>query len=136
MTTINSNTVTVRNSAKEVFIWLCDMNNFKVLLPEDKISEWQSDTGQCSFKVQNAILIPLIFVSKNDFDTIHIKSGEKAPFPFTLDVHIKEKGNNECEGHLVFNGELNVFLKMVAERPLQNLFNHIAKRVAEVKSVN
>ncbi|MFZ5553865.1 MAG: hypothetical protein ACOZCO_12185 [Bacteroidota bacterium] len=135
MTTINSNTVTVRNSAKEVHTWLCDMNNFRQLLPEDKISDWQSDTTRCSFKVQNAINIPLVFVSKTDYSLIHIKSGEKAPFPFTLDVHIKEKGENECEGHLVFNGELNVFLKMVAERPLENLFNHIAKRVVEVKSV-
>jgi len=134
MTTINSNTVTVRNSAKEVHAWLCDMNNFKELLPADKISEWQSDTTQCSFKVQNAILIPLIFVSKNDFDLIHIKSGEKAPFPFTLDVHIKAKSENECEGYIEFKGELNMFLKMVAERPLENLFNHIAKRVAEIKS--
>jgi hypothetical protein len=134
MTTIESNTVRVNNSASEVFFYLCDMNNFRELLPQDKISDWNSDTDQCSFRVSGAVIIPLVKISQEEPSLIHIKSGENAPFPFTLDINIKDLADDGCEGNLVFNGEMNAFLRMMAERPLTNLFNHIAGRLAEVKS--
>ncbi len=136
MTTIESNTVTVNRSAKEVFEFLRDMNNFKQLLPQDKISEWDSTVTQCSFRVQGAITIPLVQTGLEEFSKIAIRSGEKAPFPFTLDIHILEKGAQECEGKLVFNGEMNTFVRMMAERPLTNLFNYIAAKLVEIKAAN
>lgn len=132
MTTITSDKVKVNRSAEEIFRFLLDMNNFQQLLPQDKISEFTSSEEHCSFKVQGAITIPLHRVEQTEYSHIHIRSGEKAPFPFTLDVKILVIDESNCEGHLVFNGEMNAFLRMMAERPLSNLFNFIAKRVAEI----
>lgn len=136
MTKIESNTVKVKNSAEEVFLFLRDMNNFYELLPKEKVSDWKADTGQCSFRVQGAVVIPLVQVSTTAFHHIHIKSGDNAPFPFTLDININATGESECEGNLVFNGEMNAFLRMMAVGPLTNLFNYIANKLAEVKSVS
>lgn len=136
MTKIESNTVRVKNSSQEVFTYLKDMNNFYDLLPKEKVSDWKADTGQCSFRVQGAVVIPLVQVSSNEFDHIHIKSGDNAPFPFTLDINIKSLSESECEGNLVFNGEMNAFLRMMAVGPLTNLFNYIANKLVEVKSLS
>lgn len=136
MTTIKSDTVIVRNSAKEIFSYLKDMNNFIALLPQDKISDWQATSEQCSFRIQGAVIIPLVLDTTEEFSKLHIKSGEKAPFPFTLDISITAKSETECEGFLVFNGEMNTFIRLMAEKPLTNLFNYIAKKLVEVKSLS
>jgi carbon monoxide dehydrogenase subunit G len=135
MTTIESNTVRVRNSAEEVFLFLKDMNHFIQLLPQDKVSDWKSTSESCSFRVQGAVVIPLEQVSFTAPNLIHIKSGPSAPFPFTLDINIKSIDEQTCEGNLVFKGEMNAFLRMMAERPLTNLFNFIANKLVEVKSL-
>lgn len=132
-TIIESNKVQINKSAKEVFDYLCDFNNIKNLLPEDKISDWRSDKDSCSFKIQNAAIIPLIKKEVHPNSKIEIVSGEKAPFPFIMEVHLIEKDGG-CECHLYFNGEINVFLKMMVVKPLTNLFNYMADKLKEVHS--
>jgi hypothetical protein len=108
------------------------MNNFIQLLPQDKISDWKSTEKECSFKVQGGIKIPLIYDSVDANSKIHIISGEGAPFPFTLDVHMNEV-DGMVEGFIEFNGEMNMFVKMVAEKPLSNLFNYISEKLVKVR---
>lgn len=129
-TTIKSENRVINASPKEVFDYINDFNNIKDLLPPDKISDWQSDTDQCSFKVQNAAVIPLIKKSVEEPNRINIISGEKAPFPFTLVVHLDTEGD-KTNGHMVFDGEINAFLKMMVVSPLTNLFNYMGKELQE-----
>ena len=132
MTKIESQTVEVKNTQSNVFQYLCDLNNFINLLPKEKISDWKSTRTSCSFKVQGAIEIPLEFVSSTPNSHIHIRSGQNAPFPFTLDIDISSINDNNSTGKVTFNGEMNMFLKMMAEKPLTNLFNYIAQKLGEV----
>jgi len=127
-TIIDSEKVKVNASSKEVFDFLCDFNNIKELLPQDKISDWTSDMDSCSFKVQNAATIPLIKKETTPNTTIDIVSGDKAPFPFTLKINITETGET-CEGFIHFDGEINAFLKMMVVKPLTNLFNYMAHKL-------
>lgn len=133
MTTITSKTVEVPRPTEEIFEYLSDLSNFKELLPQDKISDWEGQEDRCSFKVQKMAIIPLVKESTEKPNLIHIISGEKAPFPFTLDIKLEDV-DGKTKGHMEFNGEMNAFLKMMAERPLTNLFNYIADKLVEVKS--
>lgn len=129
-TIIDSNKVIINASTKDVFEFLIDFNNIKELLPQDKITEWESDKDFCSFKVQNAATIPL---KKNGFvehSKIDVISGEKAPFPFTLEIFISPKGDS-TEGYMHFEGDINMFLKMMVEKPLTNLFNYMTNKLVE-----
>jgi hypothetical protein len=132
-TLIDSEKVSINRSAKEIFDYLSDFNNIKNLLPQDKISDWRSDVDSCSFKIQNAAIIPLIKKEVHPNSKIDIVSGEKAPFPFILEVHITETAEG-CVCHLHFNGEINAFLKMMVVGPLTNLFNYMTKKLKEVHS--
>lgn len=130
-TRIDSDKVKIGKNPETVFNYLCDFNNVRELLPQDKISDWSSTFDQCSFKVQNAAVIPLIKKEVHPNNRIDIVSGEKAPFPFTLTVHIKEDSTG-CECQLHFEGEINAFLKMMVVKPLENLFNYMANRLQKV----
>ncbi len=132
-TKIESKHVEINKSVQTVFDFMKDFNNIKQLLPQDKISDWNSDFDQCSFKIQNAAVIPLVKDSVVEPNTIHIVSGEKTPFPFTLKVTFNELEADKTEAFLNFDGEINAFLKMMVVKPLTNLFNHMA---FELKTVS
>ena len=132
-TNIESNKVTINASQEVVYTFLTDFNNIKALLPQDKISDWNATVDQCSFKIQNAAVIPLVKESVVAHNKINIKSGEKAPFPFTLEVFVNPiDGGEGCEAHMEFEGEINAFLKMMVVKPLTNLFNYMANKMQEV----
>lgn len=127
---IESKKVLVNQKIQEVFDFLKDTNNIQSLLPEDKITDWNSDTTSCSFKVQGGIVISFVQKRLNQPVEIHMESGEKSPFPFTLIVFLEEKGG-QTEGYLKFEADVNMFLKMMIETPLENLFNYMAERLKQ-----
>ncbi len=131
MTTIESKKVTIAKSPQELYAFLQDMNNFKQLLPQDRISDWQSDGASCSFKVQGAATIGLRLAGGTAPGHVRMEATDRSPFPFTLDVHLEQDGGG-TRAWQVFNAELNTFLKMMVERPLKNLFDHIADKMAAI----
>lgn len=128
MTRIESKKVVIHKPAAELRTFLQDMNRFEQLLPEGRISEWQSDGRSCSFKVQGAATIGLALEDGGADGPVRMRSTERSPFPFTLDVHLQEAGGATTAWQ-EFNAELNPFIKMMVEKPLKNLFDHIADRM-------
>ncbi|MEZ4936546.1 MAG: hypothetical protein R2799_03035 [Crocinitomicaceae bacterium] len=129
---IESEKVVVSASRETVFSYVSDMNNIINLLPQDKVSEWQSTQNDCSFKVQNTATISLVKESEEAPGKLFMKSGEKSPFPFTLTIFITEMEGGECEGFIEFDGKVNTFLKMMVEKPLTNLFNYMSNKLKEI----
>lgn len=126
---IKSTQVTINASKEEVFQFLSDAQNILHLLPQDKITNWEADTTSCSFKVQQAATISLIQEELIPSDQIKMRSGEKAPFPFTLTIHFEEGEDGKSSGYIHFDGKVNTFLKMMVEKPLTNLFNYMSDKL-------
>lgn len=127
---LKANTVTVNADRTAIQAFLGDANNIIHLLPQDKVSDFKATEAECSFKVQGGIMISLIQNGTDGLDQLFLKSGEKSPFPFELSIVMAEKGE-QTEGYIEFNGEVNAFLKMMVERPLTNLFNHMSQKLSE-----
>lgn len=132
MTRIESKKVIVNSSQQEVFGFLSDMNNYELLLPKKSISDFKSDKKTCSFKIQKTYKLVLEHVGGTEFNAINIKSGDGSPFKFTLDVDLAEGISTEAQ--LICNADINPFLKMMVQKPLNNLFDYMADRIAKVKS--
>ena len=128
MTRIESKHVTIARSPQELHAFLQDMNNFQQLLPQERISDWKSDGASCSFKVAGAATIGLMLDGGTPPEHVRLKSTERSPFPFSLDVHLKP-GANGTEAWQVFEADLNPFIKMMVESPLKHLFDHIADKM-------
>lgn len=127
---INSETVLVSAPQQEVFDFLKDANNILHLMPQDKITDFKATEDQCSFKVQGGVIISLVHDGEEGMEKLFMKSGEKSPFPFRLTIHTAQKGEN-TEGQIEFDGEVNMFLKMLVEKPLTNLFNFMSNKLHE-----
>lgn len=130
VTRIQSKTAVVNAPVREVFDYLCDFRHFKELLPQNKIADWTATYDNCSFKVQNAITIPLVKSTVTPHSTIGIVSGEKAPFPFNLTLHLQEN-EQKTSGHFDFEGTINAFLKPMVTSPLKHLFNGMVEQLQQ-----
>lgn len=119
---ITSEKAYVTTSLVELHAFLSQAKNIYKLLPHDKISDFQSDANGCSFRVQGGILIPLVYTNRDAMSHIEMKSGEKAPFPYTLTIHLNDL-TQVVEGHIEFHAEISIFMKMMVEKPLIALFN-------------
>lgn len=131
MTRIESKHVDIARPPQDVYAFLQDMNNFQQLLPQERISDWKSDGTSCSFKVAGAATIGLQLDGGTAPDHVRLKSTDKSPFPFTLDVHLKG-AEGRTQAYQVFEADLNPFIKMMVESPLRNLFDHIADKMVAI----
>lgn len=125
-----SDKVKVNATHSVVGAFLKDSTNLIHLLPQDQISDFKASTDECSFKVQGGITISLIQDGEEAPGKIFMKSGEKSPFPFRLTLHVTDLGS-ETEGYIEFNGDVNVFLKMMVEKPLTALFNIMSSKLRD-----
>lgn len=121
----------IKASNQEVYNFLMDMNNFKELFPQDKISDWQANEELCSMKVKSMGTLGLKRVASTAHSLIYIDSNGKVPFKFTLNIFIAKESENESLVHLVFDGAVNPFMKMMVEKPLIEFFNGLVKKLEQ-----
>ena len=133
MIEINSKEVSVNCPINECFDFVSDMNNYELLLPKDKISNWESSKNQCSFKILNRYTLEMIFDHAKENELIHIKSGPISPFKFELDLNLKSI-QNTTSAQLKCNADINPMLKLMIQKPLNNLFDYMAEKLAKIKS--
>lgn len=126
---ILSQEVEIKASTNQVLDFISVSSNIEKLLPQDKITDFKFDESSCSFKVQGGIIISLIQAGRDE-NKLYLKSGDKSPFPFKLTIHTFTTQDG-CKGFIEFNGEVNAFLKMLVEKPLSALFNHMTDKMKE-----
>lgn len=132
MTTIESKIVTVNSPRENVFNFLTDFNNFEKLVPQDKISDYKSTSDSCSFVINGMATIGMKIESTTPPSHIKVVSHGKNPFDFTMDIQLEEAPDNKSTAQIIFNGNINPFLKMMVEKPLTNFFNMLVDKLAEV----
>jgi hypothetical protein len=128
MTEIRSKEVHVAVSAEELRSHLKDLNNLEELLPADKVKDFKGTEDEASFKIQGGLEIRLTRTSEAfEGDVLRLVGGG-APFAFHLDLNVSETPNG-ARALVLCEADLNPFLRMMAQKPLEALFQHIAGAV-------
>jgi len=128
MTEIKSREVVVSASPEALKLHLSDLRNLGPLLPADKVKGFVGSEDEVSFKIQGGLEIRLTRTADQfDGDVLRLQGGG-APFAFHLDLHVKEEGT-AARAYVQCEADLNPFLRMMAQKPLEALFQHIAGAV-------
>ena len=128
---IESTKTAVNNSQKAVYDFLMDLNNVESLLPEGKFTEWKGSYDECSFKMMGFNLT-LKKDSSVPHNEIKLISKDDSPIDFDLNIYIDQTGENSSEAYLICEARVNTFLKMMIEKPLTTLFNHMSEKLSRV----
>jgi hypothetical protein len=128
MAKIESKEVTINEKSTTLSKFLGNLNNLQKLMPEDKISDWESDEDSCRFQIKGLAKIGMRKISA-DSSKVIMESEGKNPFDFTLTINLDEKGD-DTTAKILFDGKMNPFMKAMVEKPLTNFFNMLADKLA------
>jgi carbon monoxide dehydrogenase subunit G len=126
MTQIESDEWVISQTPDEVFAFLSDCNNLQQLMPE-QVTDWQSTTDRCSFTIKGMASLGMMITERNEGQSIVVARDGKAPFDFVMRYLLKPLNDGTTGLQIVFDADLNPFLKMMAEKPLRNFLNTIAE---------
>ena len=106
--------------------YLSDPSNLEPLLPEEHVNTFSSEGDTCSFKVTGGFEVVLKRVVGEADRIVRYASQKGTPIRFTLDVIIESQGAEASSLHIQCDADLNPFMKMMAEKSLQNIFQGMA----------
>ncbi|RPH33129.1 MAG: SRPBCC family protein [Bacteroidales bacterium] len=130
MTEFESKVVTISRSSEEVFRVLSDFRLFTPFIPADKLEDWKAEEDSCSFSVKGVGQTGLKIVEKEPFKTVKITGDGKLPFEFFLWVQLKEVEPNDTRMKLTLKAELNMMLKMMLGKKIEEGINTMAEGIA------
>lgn len=124
-----------RDSAKsvaELKEMLKDFSRFRNYMPEDKIENFVSGPDYCTFRIKGMTDLGLKLGEQADNSIVRMVSHGKVPFPFTMDFHLQDRDQGGSRAWIVLRADINPFLKMMAEKPLENLINMMTERLVSL----
>ena len=126
---LNSETYPAKSDTNKLFDFMSDFNNFKHLLPEDKISDFQCTSDQCSFGIKGLMPLTIKIKEKTPKSIITFETSGLAKFVFTLHIHFLADQKTKVE----LEGDMNPFIKAMAEKPLRELINTMASKLSNLE---
>jgi len=132
MTIIDTDNKQSSNGVQALYDFLIDMNNFEVLMPENKIEKWSSSTEECEFTIKGMARIGLKRIGSTEPNIIKLETFGKVPFQFNLDILLNESSGDGTDIQIHFEGDINPFMKLMVEKPLTNFFNMLVEKAANL----
>lgn len=126
---IPSETHPVQSHTDKLFDFMGDFNNFKHLLPEDKIDNFECTSEQCSFTIKGLTALTIKIKERLPKSRITFETTGLAKFVFTLHIHLLKNQTTNVE----LEGDMNPFIKVMAEKPLRELVNTMASKLSALK---
>ena len=123
-----SETHTTKSSTDSLFDFMGDFHNFKHLLPEDKIDNFECTTEQCSFSIKGLTALTIKIKDKQPKSVITFETSGLAKFVFTLHIHLLQNQTTNVQ----LEGDMNPFIKVMAEKPLTELINTMASKLSNL----
>ncbi len=124
-----SETHSTKSATDELFDFMGDFNNFKHLLPDDKIENFECTNNQCSFGIKGLMPLTIKIKDKKPKSQITFETSGLAKFVFTLHIHLLPNQTTNVQ----LEGDMNPFIKAMAEKPLSNLINTMATKLAALE---
>lgn len=120
--------VSVNKSAKEIFDFLCTVENFEKIMP-DSIEKFESlDEKSFLFQLKSMPILKLELKSYTEHTEI-ILGAKSDKLPFTLTGKIEETTASTSEIQLLFDGEFNAMMSMMIKSPIQKFIDTLAEKI-------
>lgn len=127
---IAGNTAVVEKSAKELFAFFSELNNFEKLMPED-IKKFEVDGDSFIFGLPGMPEIRLVLKEKTEFTNITLGAAS-SKLPFTLAANITEISENKSEVQLQFEGDFNPMMAMMIKKPLTKFVDTLSENIGKL----
>ena len=134
--TIISNAEPTKATIKELYDFLIDFKNFKSILPEDKVENFEYTADTCSFNIRGITSLTIRQISKIPHSSIKFQSEGLAKFNFILETKFIGEAGKPGQCCVELFADMNPFIKVMAEKPLTGLVNTMALKLSQLENFN
>lgn len=124
---IESPVITCGQTSEFLHSYISEPSNLEALLPTEHVQSFEAEGDGCTFKVTGGFDIVLKRTDGEPPRVVRYVSQKGTPIRFTLDVIIEAVGEATSTVQIQCDADLNPFMKMMAEKPLQNIFQGMAE---------
>ncbi|TYP96458.1 hypothetical protein C7447_10724 [Tenacibaculum adriaticum] len=127
---IEGNTIKVKKSAKDLYEFLINLENFKQLMPEGT-EKFEVDGDSFIFGLKGMPEIRLVMKEKTEYSKVTLGAAS-SKLPFTLTAGIKEISENESEAQLNFESSFNPMMAMMVKKPLTKFIDTLTENLEKL----
>jgi len=121
----------IETTDERIYTFLTNFDNFKHLIPPDKVRNWQSDELSCRFTIDPIGETGIRIVEKEPFKLIKLTSLEESKLNFYFWVQLKMPAEHDTRIKLTLEADLNPMLQMVAKNPLQEFLDKLVDQLSK-----
>jgi len=132
MTKIESKIGKLKQSDEKIFAFLSDFNNFKSLIPADKVKNWKSTTDSCSFSVDGIGDAGMRIIERIPNSLIKVSSEGNTPVNFFFWIQLKMTDESNTAIRLVIEPQVNPLMLGMLKGPLQNFVDMLIDQVEKL----
>lgn len=132
MSKIESRIGVIKESEERIYSFLSDFNNFRNLVPEDRVKNWESNADSCSFTVEGIGPIGLRILEKEPNKLIKITSDGKKPVPFNVWIQIKELAEKDSRIKITADVDVNPMMAAMIKGPLISFVNSLVDQAEKM----
>lgn len=121
----------IESSDERIYNFLTDFNNFRDLIPQDKLENWESTEDTCSFSISPIGQTGVKIIEKIPFSLIKLANLEESNFNFFFWVQLKPADENSSHIRLTLEVQLNTMMELMAKKPLQEFLDKLVDQLAK-----
>ncbi|MFC2109428.1 SRPBCC family protein [Bacteroidota bacterium] len=124
---IEGKKTSVSKSTKELFSFLTKLENYEQLMPENT-EKFEIDGESFIFGLKGMPEIRLVLKETIDNSAI-ILGAASSKMPFTLAINLSESSDNNSDVQLLFDGDFNPMISMMAKKPLTKFIETLTENI-------
>lgn len=132
MPKIESRIGVIPHSAENIFDYLVNFDNFRSLLPEDRVQDFESSGDSCRFTVDGIGQAGLKIIEKVPHTLIKIGSDEQTPFELFLWIQLKELAPGDSRMKITTEISLNPVMAAMVKNPLKKLVDTLVEQAEKL----
>ncbi len=132
MLRIESKTGVIKHPAEKIYDYISNFDNFRSLMPEDKVKDFESSGDSCRFTVEGLGQAGLKIVEKEPPKLIKISSDEQTSFDFLLWIQIKEVNPADSRIRITAEVNLNPLMASMVKGPLKKFVDTLVEQAEKL----
>ena len=130
MLTLKSKTISTNKSTTDVFNYLSELSNVKDLMPAN-VQSFQVENNHVILDIQGIGKLELAVVESESPHKIIMMPQNRVPFKFDIHWNIQSINDDQSQIQAIINADLNMMMRMMAEKPLNDFINTQIHKLSE-----
>jgi uncharacterized membrane protein len=120
--------------AEALYTYVSDFRNFEQFLPEDQVSDWESEATRCSFRIASVGRVAIRIIETTPASLIKIASEpEGSSQNFTLWIQFKEISENDTRIKITVEPRVNSFVLGMIKSQLKAFVDSLVTKMEDLK---